>query len=79
MGWIGAADCARIEALLASAGLPVAATGVDPDQVLDRMQLDKKADRKGVKLILIERLGHAVVAPAPDRSLLRAVIAAAAR
>jgi 3-dehydroquinate synthase len=79
MGWIGAADCERIEALLASAGLPVAATGVDPDQVLDRMQLDKKADRTGVKLILVERLGRAVVAPAPDRSLLRAVIAAASR
>ena len=57
----------------------MAATGVDPDRVLDRMQLDKKADRTGVKLILIERLGRAVVAPAPDRSLLRAVIAAASR
>jgi len=79
LNWIGAADCERIEALLANAGLPIAATGVDPDQVLDRMQLDKKADRTGVKLILVERLGRAVVAPAPDRSLLRAVIAAAAR
>jgi 3-dehydroquinate synthase len=77
--WIGAAECERIEALLASAGLPVTARGVDPDQVLDRMQLDKKADHKGVKLILIERLGSAVVVPAPDRSLLRAVIAAATR
>jgi 3-dehydroquinate synthase len=79
LGWIRAAECERIEALLASAGLPVAATGVDPDQVIDRMQLDKKADRKGVKLILVERLGQAVVAPAPDRSVLRAVIAAASR
>jgi 3-dehydroquinate synthase len=79
LGWIGAADCERIESLLASAGLPVAATGVDPDDVIDRMQLDKKADRKGVKLILVEQLGRAVVAPAPDRSLLRAVIAAASR
>jgi 3-dehydroquinate synthase len=79
LGWIGAAECERIELLLASAGLPVAATGVDPDDVIDRMQLDKKADRKGVKLILLEQLGRAVVAPAPDRSLLRAVIAAASR
>ena len=79
LGWIGAADCERIESLLESAGLPVAATGVDPDDVIDRMQLDKKADRKGVKLILVEQLGRAVVAPAPDRSLLRAVIAAASR
>ena len=79
MGWIDAPECERIEALLASAGLPVAAAGIDPDRVLDRMQLDKKADSKGVKLILVERLGRAVVAPAPERSLLRAVIAAASR
>jgi 3-dehydroquinate synthase len=79
MNWIGAAECERIETLLASAGLPVAAKGVDPDQVIDRMQLDKKADRTGVKLILVERLGRAVVTPAPDRSVLRAVIAAASR
>jgi 3-dehydroquinate synthase len=79
LGWIGAAECERIEALLTSAGLPIAAAGVDAERVLDRMQLDKKADRKGVKLILVERLGRAVVAPSPDRSLLRAVIAAASR
>jgi 3-dehydroquinate synthase len=76
LGLIGAADCERIEALLASAGLAVAARGVDPERVLDRMQLDKKADRKGVKLILVEKLGRAVVAPAPDRTVLSAVIAA---
>jgi len=78
MGWIGAADCERIEALLKSAGLPTAASGVDPDRLLERMQLDKKADRSGLKLILIERLGGAVVAPAPERALLRAVLESAA-
>jgi len=77
IGWIGEAECERIEALLESAGLPTAASGIDPDRVLERMQLDKKADRKGLKLILIERLGRAVVAPAPERAVLRAVIAAA--
>ena len=77
IGWIGEAECERIEALLESAGLPTAASGIDPDRVLERMQLDKKADRKGLKLILIERLGRAVVAPAPERAVLRAVLAAA--
>jgi 3-dehydroquinate synthase len=79
MGWIGTRECGRIEALLTKAGLPTAATGVDADAVLDRMQLDKKADRKGVKLILIEQLGRAVISPAPERALLRAVIVAASR
>jgi 3-dehydroquinate synthase len=78
MGWIGAADCERIETLLESAGLPTTTSGVDPDRVLERMRLDKKADRFGQKLILIERLGRAVVAPAPERAVLRSVLAAAA-
>jgi len=76
LGWLGANDCERIDRLLASAGLPTRASGIDPDLVLDRMQLDKKADQKGLKLVLVERLGHAVVAAAPERSLLRSVLAA---
>ena len=39
------------------------------------MQLDKKADKKGLKLVLPDGLGRASVTPAPDRSLLRTVIA----
>jgi 3-dehydroquinate synthase len=76
LGWIGDTDCERIERLFAAAGLPTSATGVDPDLVLERMQLDKKADKKGLKLILIEKLGQAVVTPAPDRAVLRTVLAA---
>jgi 3-dehydroquinate synthase len=76
LGYIGETDCERVERLLAAAGLPTSATGVDPDLVLERMQLDKKADKKGLKLILIEKLGRAVVMPAPDRALLRTVLAA---
>jgi 3-dehydroquinate synthase len=76
MGWIGETECERIERLLAAAGLPTSATGVDPDLMLEHMQLDKKADKKGLKLILIEKLGRAVVTPAPDRALLRTVLAA---
>jgi 3-dehydroquinate synthase len=76
LGFIGEIDCERIERLFAAAGLPTSADGVDPDELLERMQLDKKADKKGLKLILIEKLGRAVVMPAPDRSLLRTVLAA---
>ena len=76
LGLIGTHDCERIANLLASAGLPVTAGGVDPDLLLARMQLDKKADKKGLKLILIEEIGRAVVAAAPEHALLRSVIAA---
>jgi 3-dehydroquinate synthase len=79
LGRIDAAACERIERLLASAGLPTSASGVDADLVLDRMQLDKKADRKGLKLVLLDALGRAVLVPAPERSLLRAVVASERR
>ena len=79
LGRIDAAVCERIERLLASAGLPTSASGIDADLVLDRMQLDKKADKKGLKLVLLDALGRAVLAPAPERSLLRAVVASERR
>jgi 3-dehydroquinate synthase len=79
MGRIDTAVCERIERLLASAGLPTTASGIDADLVLDRMQLDKKADKKGLKLVLLDALGRAAVGPAPERSLLKAVIAAERR
>ncbi|HEX7080903.1 MAG TPA: 3-dehydroquinate synthase [Gammaproteobacteria bacterium] len=76
LGRIGAEDCARIESLLARAGLPTRAHGVDPDALLDRMRLDKKAGREGLKVVLLRGIGEADVVPAPPRALLRDVVAA---
>jgi 3-dehydroquinate synthase len=75
LGWLAARDCERIERLLARAGLPTSASGVDPDDLLEHMRGDKKADRAGLKLILIRALGEAVVARAPGEDVLRAVLA----
>jgi 3-dehydroquinate synthase len=76
LGWLRAEDCVRIEALLQRAGLPTRAPGVDVDALLERMTLDKKAGRQGLKLVLLEGLGRGVVTPAPDAGLLRRVAAA---
>jgi 3-dehydroquinate synthase len=75
LGWLGTADCARIEALLAKAGLPATASGVDAAEVLDLMRGDKKADQAGLKLILVRALGEAVVARAPSNTTLETVLA----
>ena len=50
--WAGSAtrECERIEALLTNAGLPTAPPASTPTSVLERMQLDKKADQQGLKL-----------------------------
>ena len=74
LGWLGARDCERIESLLTKAGLPTTASGIDPDEMLDHMRGDKKADRSGLKLILIRALGESVVTRAPAEDTLRAVL-----
>jgi len=75
LGLLAARDCDRIERLLAQAGLPTKAPGVDPGELLDAMRGDKKADRAGLKLVLIRALGEAVVTRAPPDDTLRAVLA----
>ncbi|MCY3730009.1 MAG: 3-dehydroquinate synthase [Rhodospirillaceae bacterium] len=76
LGMIDAAHCERIGALLARAGLPVTAPGVQPEALLARMNLDKKASERGLSLVLLERIGRGVVVPAPDEALLRHVVRA---
>ncbi|HEY8520239.1 MAG TPA: 3-dehydroquinate synthase [Gammaproteobacteria bacterium] len=73
LGWLGEGDCERIEALLERCGLPVRASGIDPDALLERMSLDKKARQGGLKMVLLERIGRAVVTDAPPRELLARV------
>ena len=75
LGWLDTSDCERIEILLNKAGLPTTASGIDPDVMLDHMRGDKKADRSGLKLILIRALGEAVVTRAPAEDMLRTVLA----
>ncbi len=75
LGWLAARDCERIEQLLARAGLPTAAGGVDAAELLDHMRSDKKADRAGLKLVLLRALGTAQVTRSPPEDVLRAVLA----
>jgi 3-dehydroquinate synthase len=76
LGRLTVAECERIEKLLERAGLPTKAKDVNADELLDAMRGDKKADRAGLKLVLVEALGRAVVARAPADATLRAVLAA---
>jgi 3-dehydroquinate synthase len=64
----------RISRLLARARLPHAAPGIAADDVLAHMQMDKKAGREGIRLVLLEGIGRAVVTAAPEQAVLRAAI-----
>ncbi|MBB3230061.1 3-dehydroquinate synthase [Halomonas stenophila] len=62
LGWLEAADVARIRAILAAADLPLAApVDMTPEDFLAIMRLDKKNLDDRLRLILLERLGEACV------------------
>jgi len=74
LGWIDDNDIERISILLERAGLPTSAPGLSVSAMLDRMRLDKKAGREGLKLVLLERIGLASVCPAPEKRILESAI-----
>jgi 3-dehydroquinate synthase len=74
LGLLDAADTKRIAALLKRAGLPAMTRDLSADEIIGRMQLDKKAGSQGLKVVLLKGVGHGIVAPAPDRATLKSAI-----
>jgi len=71
-------DRVRIERLLVRAGLPVQVPAdVEAGALLERMSTDKKVDRKGLRVVLLERIGRAVICRAPEDAVLEEAIASA--
>jgi len=77
LGRSGAADAERLQRLLERLGLPVRIpAGLDPQALLARMRLDKKADAAGLRFVLWDRAGAArIVSGVADEQVL-AVLAA---
>ncbi|OUS05493.1 3-dehydroquinate synthase [Gammaproteobacteria bacterium 54_18_T64] len=61
LGWISMADQARVVALVVEAGLPTTSPDIAPEKFLALMAVDKKALGGEVRLVLLERLGKAVI------------------
>ncbi|SDY71756.1 3-dehydroquinate synthase [Lysobacter sp. yr284] len=72
LGRAGAADAERLQRLLERLGLPVRIpTGLDPQALLARMRLDKKADASGLRFVLWDRAGAArIVSGVADEQVL---------
>lgn len=72
LGRAPAADTQRLQALLQRLGLPtVIPAGLEPEALLARMRLDKKADASGLRFVLWDRAGLAkVVSGVPDARVL---------
>jgi len=75
LGWIDGDDVARVRRLLQRAGLPIAGPGLGTARYLELMRHDKKVANGQLRLILLERLGQAVVSAAASDAEIRATIA----
>jgi 3-dehydroquinate synthase len=72
LGMAPAADAERLRALLTGFGLPTTLPkGLEPDRLLQRMRLDKKASASGLRFVLWEAPGTArIVSDVPEAAVL---------
>ena len=77
LGWLDETDVVRVRRLLERAHLPVASPAqLDYDTFMGYMAVDKKVQQGRLRLILLQRLGAAVIADDVDADLIRATIEA---
>jgi 3-dehydroquinate synthase len=75
LGMIATDDAGRLRELLARFGLPTALPhGLDPQALLARMRLDKKAAAHGLRFVLLDRMGVARVASGVPEAAVLAVL-----
>lgn len=61
LGWLGEGDVTRIESLHRRAGLPVLGPQLGAAKYLELMAHDKKVEAGRLRLVLLERIGRAVI------------------
>lgn len=76
LGWLSAAQVARIERLLAAARLPVRGPGIAPARMLNLMAVDKKVEAGRLRLVLLKEIGEAVITSEVSAALLNDTLGA---
>lgn len=61
LGWIAPSDVERVQALLEAIGLPTRAPAIGAQRALELMGMDKKVLAGRIRLVLLRKLGEAVV------------------
>jgi 3-dehydroquinate synthase len=74
VGWLGEDDVQRIVALFRRAKLPIDAPDLGVRRYLDLMGMDKKVEHGQLRLVLLQRLGSALVTTDFPRDLLERVL-----
>ena len=76
MGWISEADLERTKNIIARAQLPITCPKIPLDEFLGFMAHDKKVLNGQLRLVLLEKLGQAVITKAFDVELMQQAILA---
>ncbi|MFN4342453.1 MAG: 3-dehydroquinate synthase [Azonexus sp.] len=76
LGWIDAGTVARIERLFVRAGLPVTGPDLGVERYLELMRHDKKVQDGKLRLVLLQRIGKAVVSDGASVAQIGEAIAA---
>lgn len=71
----GFTEAQRQRAVIAGLGLPTTAPPLDVDEMLEVMDLDKKRDETGLRMVLLSDIGHPIVRSV-DGATVRAALAA---
>ena len=71
-------ETARLRAMIANAGLPVAPPGIGADEMLHAMGRDKKVQGKSLRFVLLRQLGEAYVTSEYNEALLHSICGASA-
>lgn len=78
LGWLDEASLARIERLIAAAGLPVVPPNeLSADQFIELMAVDKKVLDGQLRLVLLRAIGEAVITSEFDPAVLQRTLDAA--
>lgn len=76
LGWIDRHDLLRVERLFQRAGLPVCGPALNVERYLELMQHDKKVQDGKLRLVLLKKLGQAVLSDAAPLAEIRRAIGA---
>jgi 3-dehydroquinate synthase len=72
LGWLSAADRARVDNLLLRARLPVRSpAALDSARMLELMAVDKKVEDGRMRLVLLKRIGQAVISDSTPPALVK--------
>lgn len=74
LGWLPAADAARVRALLARAGLPADPPAIGATRALEAMGMDKKVRGGRIRLVLLTQVGRAICSDEVPPAVLRALL-----